>query len=529
MAQSKVKQPRRKVGFFTRIGNAFHAYFAPIGQALVHGDWATKLSFLLSGFGYFFHGQNQESIEYELQNGPDGYPDMVPVKKTHHVTQWLRACFYLLIEALVVLALIFWGIPNFAKLSLTNLTPAGTLENGGCEIDFETGDLICTPGDNAFLIVLQSVLTIIILIAFLFLHLSAIKGVYAGEKAVKEGKHIKSAKEDLHDLIDEKFYITVLALPILGIVAFTVIPTVIMILIAFTNYGGKDASGSSVTIDVFNWVGFTNWTNLFSIGSSSSFLAVFGQQLLWTLIWAFFATFTCFFGGLLLALLLNSKRTRFTKIWRTGFVVTIAVPQFVSLMLIRYFLADNGIVNNLLSQWGLTEAAKNAGLISGNFFPFLSDPIWTKVTVILVNCWVGFPYLMLMISGILMNIPSDLYESARIDGASRGKMFRSITMPYIFQVCTPYLIASFVSNINNFNVIYLLTYDGVTNNQDYINVSAKESDLLITWLYNMIAGGAKHEYYMASIVGILMFTISTIFTLVTFTQSTKGNRERRMQ
>ncbi|MBQ9457134.1 MAG: sugar ABC transporter permease [Bacilli bacterium] len=529
MAKQRAITPRQKDGFFTRLGKRIRAYFAPLGQALVHGDWATKLSFLLTGFGYFFHSQDQEVVEHTVQTGKDGYPDVVQVKKQQHVRQWLRGVFFLFIEALAVLALIFWGIPNFGKLGLDHLTPTGTLENGGCEINFETGDLICTPGDNAFLIVLQSVLTIVILIAFFFLHLSVIKGVYASEVAVKEGKHIKSAKEDLHDLIDDHFYVTVLALPILGIVAFTVIPTIIMILIAFTNYGGKDASGSSVTIDFFNWVGFTNWANLFSIGSSSSFLAVFGQQLLWTLIWAFFATFTCFFGGLLLALLLNSKRTRFTKVWRTGFVITIAVPQFVSLMLIRYFLADNGIVNNLLSQWGLTTAAKNAGLISGNFFPFLSDPTWTKVTVILVNCWVGFPYLMLMISGILMNIPADLYESARIDGASRGKMFRSITMPYIFQVCTPYLISSFVSNINNFNVIYLLTYDGVTNNQDYINVSAKESDLLITWLYNMIAGGAKHEYYMASIVGILMFTISTIFTLVTFTQSTKGNRERRMQ
>jgi arabinogalactan oligomer/maltooligosaccharide transport system permease protein len=287
-----------------------------------------------------------------------------------------------------------------------------------------------------------------------------------------------------------------------------------MILIAFTNYGA-----SGIDAERFTWVGGSNWGNLIGFGGDG-FAEVFFKQFLWTIIWAVLATFTCFFGGLLLALLLNSKRTRFVKVWRTGFVITVAVPQFVSLMLIRFFLGDNGIVNNLLMySWHVID--KPIG--------FLTDPLITKFTIILVNCWVGFPYLMLMISGILMNIPADLYESARIDGAGKTKMFWSITMPYIMQVCTPYLISSFVSNINNFNVIYLLTMDYNPTEAAYTTVGAKESDLLITWLYNMIAGtNSDNQYYMASIVGIIMFTISTIFTLIAFTQSTKGDRERRM-
>lgn len=526
--KKKEKGPKEKYSFWKKIGRAFKGYFAPLGDAMRYGDWATRLSFLISGFGFFVHHQYQEVIEHEIITDEQGHPDSVAIKRRVHVVQWLRGVFFLLIEVLAILAIIFWGVPNFPKLGLNNLTPAGTLENGGCEINFETGELDCVKGDNAFLVVLNSVMAILVIVAFFFIHIASIKSVYRNEENIAEGKHINSAKDDMGSLINDHFYMTVLALPILGILVFTVVPTIMMILIAFTNYGAKDAGGATVTIDAFKWEGFNLWSSLFNL-NSSSFLVVFGQQLIWTLVWAFFATFTCFFGGLLLALLLNSKRTKFPKVWRTGFVITIAVPQFVSLMLVRYFLADNGIVNNLLSQWGWTQAAQASGFISTPYFPFLSDPTWTKVTVIIVNCWVGFPYLMLMISGILMNIPADLYESARIDGASKARMFRSITMPYILQVCTPYLISSFVSNINNFNVIYLLTSDGVTQNQDYINVSAKESDLLITWLYNMIAGGAKHEYYMASIVGIMMFTISTIFTLVTFTQSTKGNRERRMQ
>lgn len=485
---------QRKDNIFLRFFRGIKNYFVDIGHALVHGDIFTKLSFLISGLGYFCHGHEQEFVKDEIVTGEDGRPDVVTTKYRRYVTQWLRGLFYLALEALVVLVVVFWGAPNFAKLSLTGLVE---------------------DKDDSFLIVLFSVLTIFILIFWLFIHLGAVRGVYRSECDIKANKPIKSARQDLHDLIDDRFYVTVLALPILGILAFTLIPTIMMILIAFTNYGA-----SGVNSQNFSWVGGVNWGNMFGIGSGAEFATVFGKQLLWTLIWAFFATFTCFFGGLLLALLLNSKRTRFTKVWRTGFVITIAVPQFVSLMLIRYFLGDYGIVNNLLVYtWGVIE--KPIG--------FLSDPLITKFTIIVINCWVGFPYLMLMISGILMNIPADLYESASIDGASKTRMFWSITMPYILQVCTPYLISSFVSNINNFNVIYLLTMDTTTTDAAYNAVNARESDLLITWLYNMIsAGGSQPRYYMASIIGIIMFTISTVFTLIAFNLSQRNGAERRM-
>ena len=486
------KVPPKKKNVFARFFSHLGQRFKLFGQAFVHGDIWTKLSFLISGLGYFIHGHEQEFVRDEQIVGENGRPDIVSTKYRRYVNQWLRGLFYLLLEAGFILVLVFLGIPNFAKLGLTDLVEGR---------------------DDSFLIVLQSVVTVLVMLLWVYLHFGSVCGVYQSELDVKAGRPIKSAKEDLHDLIDERFYVTVLVLPILGILTFTLVPTIMMILVAFTNYGASGIGSSN-----FSWVGGANWGNIFGLGSGAEFATVFGKQLLWTLVWAFFATFTCFFGGLLLALLLNSKRTRFTKVWRTGFVITIAVPQFVSLMLIRYFLGDYGIVNNLLTSWGLI--AKPIG--------FLSDPTITKFTIIIVNCWVGFPYLMLMISGILLNIPADLYESASIDGASRPRMFWSITMPYILQVCTPYLISSFVSNINNFNVIYLLTMDVEEHETAYQSVNAKQSDLLITWLYNMIsAGGATPRYYMASIIGIIMFTISTVFTLIAFNISQRGG-ERKM-
>jgi arabinogalactan oligomer/maltooligosaccharide transport system permease protein len=148
--------------------------------------------------------------------------------------------------------------------------------------------------------------------------------------------------------------------------------------------------------------------------------------------------------------------------------------------------------------------------------------------VVIINMWVGFPYMMLITTGILMNIPTDLYESAMIDGAGKMRMFRSITMPYILQVTGPYLISSFVGNINNFNVIYLLTSGYSTSNVSFGTVGAKESDLLVTWLFNMCTGFG-YRYNMASVIGIIVFIISAIATLLAFTQTTKGHREERFQ
>ena len=119
-------------------------------------------------------------------------------------------------------------------------------------------------------------------------------------------------------------------------------------------------------------------------------------------------------------------------------MLAIAVPQFVSLLVMKNVLAEAGPVNVLLMELGwITDP-----------LPFLTDPLWARITVIIVDLWIGIPYTMLIVSGILMNIPEDLYEAARIDGASPFVMFTKITMPYVLFVTTPYLITQFIGNIN---------------------------------------------------------------------------------
>ncbi|TKY26029.1 carbohydrate ABC transporter permease, partial [Streptococcus pyogenes] len=212
----------------------------------------------------------------------------------------------------------------------------------------------------------------------------------------------------------------------------------------------------------------------------------------WTLIWAVFATVTNFFFGIILALLINTKGLKWKKMWRTIFVITIAVPQFISLLIMRNLLNDEGPLNALLNK---------IGLINGSL-PFLSDPLWAKFSIIFVNMWIGIPFTMLIATGIIMNLPSEQIEAAEIDGASKFQVFKSITFPQILLIMTPNLIQQFIGNINNFNVIYLLTGGGPTNSEYY---QAGTTDLLVTWLYKLTVTAA--DYNLASVIGILIFTV----------------------
>ena len=214
--------------------------------------------------------------------------------------------------------------------------------------------------------------------------------------------------------------------------------------------------------------------------------------------------------------------------WRTLFIVTIAVPQFVSLLLIRNFFSNGGIVNTICSNIGLTGFLRSIGLVSTSYIPFLSAPGWAHVMIILINIWIGVPYQMLIATGVLMNLPSDQLESARVDGATNFQIFRKITMPYLLFVTGPALVTDFVKNINNFNVIYLLTQDVyTTTNQAMASSQAKEVDLLVTWLFRLTQD--YYNYKMASAIGIIVFIICAVFTLFAFNKMIKGDKEGTYQ
>ena len=207
--------------------------------------------------------------------------------------------------------------------------------------------------------------------------------------------------------------------------------------------------------------------------------------------------------------MINKKGIKLKALWRTLFVITIAVPQFVSLLLMNQMLQTNGAINVLLSD---ISKMFGGGPVEIQFLN--STTLMARATVVIVNCWVGIPYTILSMSGILMNIPEDLYESARIDGASPVKTFTAITLPYMIFVTTPQLITQFVGNINNFNVIYLLTGGGPTT-QDYYQ--AGRTDILVTWLFTLSM--TSQDYGLAAAIGILVFIVCATISLIVYNNS----------
>ena len=161
--------------------------------------------------------------------------------------------------------------------------------------------------------------------------------------------------------------------------------------------------------------------------------------------------------------------------------------------------ANDGIINGYLIKWGIID----------NYIPFWSDPMLARITIIVVNIWIGIPYMMLIATGLLMNIPEDLYESAKIDGANGWQMFRSITLPYMLFVTGPFLLTQYTGNLNNFNVIYLLTQ----GRPQSMNMAerAGASDLLVTWLYKMTV--TDTNYKMAAVLGIVVFIVTAFISL----------------
>lgn len=404
--------------------------------------------------------------------------------------QYLKGLIFLFSQ----IAFFYWLIRNGLR-ALSMLATLGT-QSQGLVFDERLGIEVLQEGDNSMLLLLFGIAAIVICLLLVGLYIINLKSARNIHELKQVGKKIPSTMDDLASLLNERFHATLMTIPLLGVLLFTVLPLLYMISIAFTNYDHTHLPPKNL----FTWVGFVNFGNVISGNMADTFFPVLG----WTLIWATLATVTCFFFGILLALLINTKGLKFKGVWRTIFVTTMAVPQFISLLVMRNLLNGAGPINATLLNLGLIDSA----------IPFLTDPIWAKITVIVVNMWIGIPATMLVSTGIIQNLPTDQIEAARIDGANKLQIFRNITFPQILFVMMPALIQQFIGNINNFNVIFLLTGGGPTNSDFY---GAGSTDLLVTWLYNLTVN--TMDYNLASVIGILIFILSAVFSLLAYTRT----------
>lgn len=441
-----------------------------LGAALKKGDIATKLSFVICGAG---------NIIYR---------------------QFVKGFLFLAVEIAYIVFMVKSGFNN-----LYMLPSLGWLEQE--EIWNESkGIYEYTAGHNSVLILLYGVVTVFLTFLFILFWRSSVKSAYRAQCLTKEGKHVNSFLDDVKDLFNGKLQNLMMAVPLTGIVAFTVLPLIFMISMAFTNYSKVDNH-----LVLFDWVGLANFKKVLSFSDSigQQFWSVLG----WTLIWAILATGLNYILGMILAILINRKGTRFKSFWRFCFILSIAVPQFVSLLIMRTMLNQEGAVNVLLKSLGIIDES----------LPFWTNATWARVTVIVINLWVGIPYTLMQATGILQNIPSELYESAKVDGANAFVTFFKITLPYMMFVMTPYLITQFTGNVNNFNVIFLLSGGAPTP----VGNSAGKTDLLVTWLYKLTVD--QQYFNLGAVIGILTFIVLAIVALVTYRNTASYKDEEGFQ
>lgn len=474
METEKIPVKNRVVkNFFIRLTQSMKGGYKGIGrffQILKDGSLITKLSFIIMGLGCFFRGQ------------------------------MIKGLLYLGGQLCYIVFMVTFGWGYLKDITTLGRNSQGRVWDEGLQI------YLNKQGDNSMLILLFSVLTIFVTVAFIGIYIGSIKSGYRCELLKRQGKKPRTFREDLKTLLDENYHKTLLSLPMAGTICFTVLPLVFMILIAFTNFDKTHQPPGNL----FTWVGFQNFRDVFWDNPLKSY--TFSKLLIWTFIWAACATFSNYILGMILAILINKKGIKGKGFWRTIFVLTIAVPQFVTLLLMSKLLHDSGPINVILHNLGMSQ------------IHFLTNGNIAKVVVIIVNMWVGIPYSMLITSGILMNIPEDIYESARIDGASPLTAFFKITLPYMLFVTTPYLITQFIGNINNFNVIYLLTGGGPASLNYF---QAGKTDLLVTWLYKLTVN--EQNYSLASTIGIIIFVICAVLSLLTYNMSASVKKEDTFQ
>lgn len=360
-------------------------------------------------------------------------------------------------------------------------------------------------GDNSVIMLLMGIFAWIVIGVFLYIYVQNLRDAYHMQKDVEQGKKVLCFKEEMIKFLDRKFYVTALALPIIGVCVFNILPIIFMVLIAFTNYGGD-----IVPPELVDWVGINNFSRLISLGQ---FAPTFFRILGWNLIWAVTSTALNYFAGLGLALLLNKQCVKGRAFWRAFPVLAYAVPGFITLLAFKFMFSYGGPINQLIVAGG------------GSAIGFLDlDAKWTaRLIGLLVNCWISTPSIMLLATGMLSNRDGSLYEAAKIDGAGAWKQFQKLTLPFILFSTMPTLIGQFTGNFNNFGIFYFLR-GGLYLDGYFL---ASDTDLLINWLYNL---SIDNNYYcIGAAISLIIFLFNAVFSMIVYVKSPSYREEDTFQ
>jgi len=368
--------------------------------------------------------------------------------------------------------------------------------------------------DHSVFMMIDGIFCLVIIAFFVVLYIININGAKNAAEKIIKNKKFPTMKEAKNDISQNSFATLGIAPAVVMICIFSLIPLLFSALVAFTNYSSPDHIPPN---NLVSWVGLENFVTMFStkIGGGE-WVGSFTNAAIWTIIWAIFATFTCFFVGFFYAFVLQDKRVVIPKFFRTIYIMPYAIPTMLSLFVWANLLNGTiGPINRTLQLLGLIEQP----------IPWLSNPWVAKGSLIFVNIWIGFPYSMILTTSSMTAISNSLYEAAVIDGATKWQQFKSITYPLVMFQLTPTLIMQFAGNINNFGAVFFLTGGGPNLPQTGFTTTTQggATDLLISWIYKLTMN-TPARYQLASVLSLLVFAVLVPFALYSFTR-TKSFKE----
>lgn len=360
--------------------------------------------------------------------------------------------------------------------------------------------------DNSIFMLIDGILILAVIAVFVAVYYMSVKSAENGYKEYCRTGRFKNQKDLFDTALGKSFPIFGLAPAVVMVVVFVVVPLVFSVAVAFTNY----SEGHIPPNNTVDWVGFKNFADLLAGNNTWSHGLL--RVALWTLVWAFLATFTCYFGGLIVAVWLKEINFTIAPVFRFIFILPYAVPSVISMLVWRNLLNGTfGIVNRTLMAIGLIDSPVQ----------WLGNPLMAQITCVMVNLWAGFGYFMLLSLGTMTAISEDVNEAAKIDGASRFQTFTKITLPLVLYQTVPLIIMSFAHNVNNFGAIYFLT-NGTPPVADSTTTMAGGTDILVTWIYKLTVNLMKYNY--ASVIAVMIFIVLAPFMIFNF-KNTKAYKE----
>ncbi|PLV61325.1 arabinogalactan ABC transporter permease [Erwinia sp. B116] len=360
------------------------------------------------------------------------------------------------------------------------------------------------PRDNSIFLLAEGIISVLVIAFGLALWGLSLRDAWLNGQRRDAGQQLHSVRKQYQILLREGFPYLMITPGFILLVFVVVFPILFGFAIAFTNYNLYHTPPAKLV----DWVGLKNFINIFTL---SIWRSTFFDVLQWTVVWTLLATTLQCAVGVMLAILVNQKDLPFKALIRTIFILPWAVPGFVTILVFAGMFNDSfGVINNaILDFFGIAPK------------PWMTDPFWSKTALIMMQTWLGFPFVFAMTTGVLQAIPDDLYEAAKMDGASGWTRLKTITLPLVMTAIAPIIITQYTFNFNNFNIIYLFNNGGPA----VAGSNAGGTDILVSWIYKLTMSSS--QYAIAATITILLsiFVVGVALWQFRATSSFKQERE----